>query len=93
MSCPVTLCPSSRSSVLPLPAPFEMASLYLEKNSLLYLKRENADLEELVAENERDSEVAWIETSSPYFERQVRALVNAAQKFSFDLGLEMITDL
>lgn len=60
---------------------------------MLYLKRENADLEELVAENERDSEVAWIETSSPYFERQVRALVNAAQKFSFDLGLEMITDL
>ena len=34
-------------------------------------------MEELVAEIARNSGVAYIERSSPYFERQVSALVNA----------------
>lgn len=36
-----------------------------------------ADLDEFVADKERDSVVVYIESSSPYFDKHVRALVKA----------------
>lgn len=50
VSCPVTFWSSSGSVALPLLA---VPSLYLEKNCFSYLKRQKADFEEFVAENER----------------------------------------
>jgi hypothetical protein len=42
------------------------------------LNRQYADFEEFVAENDRNSAVAYSDSSSPYLERQVKAFVKAA---------------
>lgn len=67
--------PASSSS----PAAICVSTRYRLKNDLAYLKRPNADIDVLVADNDRASGVAERTTYSPNFERQTRALVKSVR--------------
>lgn len=51
--------------------------LNLSKYSDVSLIRQKADLDELVADRQNASGVAWMTTASPYRERHINDFVNA----------------
>lgn len=72
-SCPVIPATGSK------PSSFVAFRPYLVKKSFSYLNRQYADLEEFVVERDNESGVAYKESSSPNFDRHVRAFVKATQ--------------
>ena len=68
---------TSRGVWYVIPGSVGAFNLNLSKYSDESLMRQKADLDELVADRQKVSGVAWMTTASPYRDRHVKDFVNA----------------